>query len=599
MMLAWCLLLLAELKIATACTTIIVGRNATNTGAVLAAHSDDGFSNGDARILLHPAQVQTEKMRPVYFDQEDFPHGPTPSMTPIGYIPQVNFTYGYFSNTYGIINEYQVGMAESTCSAVFGAKPAGKYGGKALLSIDTLSRIGLERCKTARCAVQTMGSLAVKYGFFGAGSFEGSAESLMVIDSQEGWIFHILPDNTGTSAIWAAQRVPDDHIGIVANMFTIREVDLTKPNEFLGSSNMHDIAQNVLKNWKPEDGLLDFTKVFSDGEYAHKYYSGRRMWGGYKILAPTVTLPAEYGDLKFDQVYPTTVAPENVVSRDDLFKVYRSYYENTDYDMTQGMAAGPWGNPTRFNGGSGKVHGNWERSIGIYRTTHTHIVEARAWLPNALGGMVWYSPHTASASCFVPFPCGMVSLPEVYTETNPNILDKVSAYWAHRYVFNIMQIKFSHMSQYVMNMSVSLEKNSSDLVASMDSLVTSSNQMPNITTVFTDNANAIVEKFWSLPDQLIMLYADGFYNDSYSISYPDEWINGTNYVSGPPQAPCPPCPCTPITSPQCSSCCKGEEKMTGKETPSICVFRECVTRCSQHEDDLKYRSCIAKCDANC
>ncbi len=54
------------------------------------------------------------------------------------------------------------------------------YGGKALFCIDELSRIALERCNTSRCAVETMGSLAEKYGFYGAeNGMEGGSESLV------------------------------------------------------------------------------------------------------------------------------------------------------------------------------------------------------------------------------------------------------------------------------------------------------------------------------------------------------------------------------------------------------------------------------------
>jgi hypothetical protein len=68
---------------------------------------------------------------------------------PIGFIPQVSHTYAYFEETYGAINEKQVGIAESTCSGVFSTKAIGA-GGKALLSIDQLSYIALERAATAR-----------------------------------------------------------------------------------------------------------------------------------------------------------------------------------------------------------------------------------------------------------------------------------------------------------------------------------------------------------------------------------------------------------------------------------------------------------------
>ena len=107
----------------------------------------------------------------------------------------------------------------------------------ALLNIVDLSALALERATTARAAVTTMGALAERYGYVDRG------ESLFVLDPTEAWIFHVLPDDTQTSAIWVAQRVPDDHVGVVANAWTVRAVDFDDPARFLASSNMRAIAK--------------------------------------------------------------------------------------------------------------------------------------------------------------------------------------------------------------------------------------------------------------------------------------------------------------------------------------------------------------------
>jgi dipeptidase len=82
----------------------------------------------------------------------------------------------------------------------------------------------------------------------------------LVADAEEVFIFHVLPDDTGASAIWVAARVPDDEIAVVPNVFVVREVNLTDSANFLGSENMLSIA---LKHgfWNGA-GLLDFTAAF-------------------------------------------------------------------------------------------------------------------------------------------------------------------------------------------------------------------------------------------------------------------------------------------------------------------------------------------------
>lgn len=55
-------------------------------------------------------------------------------------------------------------------------------------------------------------------------------------------MFHLIPDDTGSSAIWVAQRVPDNHITVVANQFVIGEVVPDSP-DFMYSDNIFSVAE--------------------------------------------------------------------------------------------------------------------------------------------------------------------------------------------------------------------------------------------------------------------------------------------------------------------------------------------------------------------
>jgi len=525
-----------------ACSTIGVGRLATTDGSTFTTHSDDG--GPDPRLIFVPGAVHKEgEFRNIFPSLDTFPRycgsdrgpsympskeNPCTPTKPLGQIPQiVGRTYAYTDAGYAVMNEVGLGTGESTCSSVFGASPIGKHGGKALLCIDELSRIALERCNSSRCAVQTMGDLAVQYGFYGESSgIEVGAESLFLNDAKEVWLFHVLPDDTGASAIWVAQRIPDDHIAVVANMFTIRDVNLTDTANFLGSQNMYTIAEKH-GWWNPSGNKpLDFTAVFSDGEYAHRYYSGRRMWGIFGYLTPGYPLPANYTDLRTERVYPTTLPASRKINVTDLAMAHRSYYEGTPYDQSVGMAAGPWGLPERFPTWTA-LPGNWERTVSIYRTTYSHIAQANTEFPLTQPGVVYFGPHVAYTTVYLPYSSTVSELLPALSIGNPSKLSRKSAYWACKYIYNLQRIKSGPMMALIRPLQRTLEKNGSALVTQ---LMTSRPPIANVTQAYLQFHEEVVAAWWAFADTLMEIFADG----EDGVSYPDWWLKAVGYENGPP-----------------------------------------------------------------
>lgn len=538
----------------------------------MVTHSNDGEFETDPRLVKIPAVEYSDAdssqlRRPVFFSPESYPRyvgterGDIPEYFPkgddqkpfpaIGYIPQVNKTFAYLEDTYGAVNEMQVGIGESTCSGVFGASPLGSPNGTALFSIDSLSQIAMERASTAKEAVEMMGRLAEEYGFYGAGQFEGTAESLAVSDPNDAWIFHILPDPTGRSAIWAAQRVPEDGFAVLANMFVIRQLDPDDSDNFLMSDSVHSVAQDY-GWWKSEEGLLDFTKVYSDGEYAHKYYSGRRMWGAYHLAAPSKKFPPNYVDLQSDHVYPVFTTPDTLLSVQDLFRFHRYTYQGTPFDLSAlgNLAGGPFGSPDRWKAGPGEqqVQGNWERPIGLYRTSDTYIVQSNEGA--AMGAVLWYGPSSALATVFTPFLVGLSDVPASFRSGHQAQFSRESAFWAVCYAHNLANLKWSYMYGDVTKRQLELESSSVAMVQAMEDDFQQNGNFDIVEETYQKNVETIVSSLWSLSDELMFKYADGFVNElpdgmSQMVGYPAWWLEAVGFRDGPPPPPTIPKCCHP------------------------------------------------------
>ena len=570
------LIFLAVTHISTACTTVGITPGASFAGRAMASQSNDGGATSDTRLFRVPATNHSlNSTRPVYAwtggsypryvgsdrGSKNYMQEPGQKVSvPIGKIPQVPHTYAYFDGAFGLMNEHGLGLAESTCtSRVHGALPRPQGG--ALWYTDELSRMALERTTNARDAIQLMGMLAYNDGFYGEDNVEGTGESFIVVDKIEVWVFHVSPsDAQGTSAVWAAQRVPDGHVTVVPNIFVIRTMNLSDVDNYMGSPNIHDVA---LKNgWWDNTTEFDFTKAYSGGEYNHRYYSGRRWWGAMKLLVPEADFNDTYDNLRDDAPYPFSLSIKGSGSKrknggtgkkinvTDVQNVMRDFYEGTKYDMTLGLAAGSFGNPNRYDGelerpGQPGIKGAWERSISIYRTDYSHVIEIHPTLPPSIGATLWFGPVMAATTCYVPLLAGQETLLASYSRGHKGgPVNRESAMWSFRYVQQLANIRWDRMMVDITELQQMMHDKGVEDVQNMASkLPLSKRNGTTLAYIANGHAADVVKGWWALADFLMSKYADGnMYTDSTKYGpghskpagYPIWWLKAVGYSNGPP-----------------------------------------------------------------
>lgn len=413
------------------CTTITVGKKASADGSVMTSHTDDSHRTR-TNILVVPAQDHPEgatiKMYKRTAAKEEYGKMSHYENTIVGEIPQVSHTYQYFSTAYPCLNEKQLGIGEST----FTPRPE-LQSDSGLIDCQRLCQLMLERCSTARQAIKMAGELLAKYGWIDGG------EALTIADKNEVWHLEIVGPGKGKlGAVWAAQRVPDDHISVNANASTIREIDLKNKDYFMASDNVFSVAE--------ENGWYDKKRETFRFAYAYAPESRamlacrRREWRVFDLVAPSLNLDPNAEN------YPFSVKPDTLITMEKMVSLFQDYYEGTEYDMRKTLTVtdkegktviSPLANPFMKSDELKlhKINGGWhwrgERSIAVHFTVYATIIQCRNFLPDEVGGLCWFALDNVASSVYVPFYASITDFPQTYkTDGRVTGFSRDAAWWA-------------------------------------------------------------------------------------------------------------------------------------------------------------------------
>jgi dipeptidase len=493
------------------CTSIMVGKLASTDGSVMTAHSCDGNYRTWVKMEL-PLEHNEGAMTPIYHGllHNEF-SGDMRRVTVAGEIPQVLKTYAFLNTAYPCMNEKQLAIGETT---IGGRRELRNTEG--LFLIEELERLALERCDNARDAIKLIGALVKEYGYCDNG------ECITIADPKEVWHFEIFgagPLEIG--AVWAAARIPDDHVGVSANIPRIAELDLDDSENFMASENVFRVAEEM-GWWDPSSGeTFKFWKA----------YSGRtpfstREYFILSTMAPSLNLDFEAEELPF------SVKPEKKVSVQDLFAYYRQTYEGTDLDKTKDLmvkarrgedlvkspAVHPWMSYdmiTLLNTLKPDSVQS-QRTIAISGCSYSEVLQCRDWLPDEVGGIAWFSFDNPGQSPRIPIFAGVTELLPSFEICGQHRYRTDAAIWAFRRANRLSTVRWGVAREYIESAVREFEEKAlaelPDLEKKVLELYKADPELAKkyLTKYTNDFARAAMNKYQELGDQFWTLFGRGF-----------------------------------------------------------------------------------------
>lgn len=520
------LVFLLQLQNTNACTSYLVTKGASADGSVMISYAADSHIRY-GELYYRPGGKHAPGSTVKIFDRGTHKF--------LGEIPQAPETY----TVIGFMNEHQVAIGETTFD---GLKHLQDTTG--ILDYGSLMFLSMQRSKTAREAIATIATLVEEYGYYSTG------ESFSIADANEVWIMEIMGKgtnmqydrknkrwyNANKGAVWVAIRIPDGYISAHANHARIMQFPQENGTTSISSRNLHLIhqpsvdviyAHDVISFarqaglYKGSDADFSFSDVYAPIDFGAARFCEVRVWSMFKAVTPGMERYMDYAmGENLSNRMPLYVKPERKLSPADLMAFKRDYLQGTELDMSKDAGAGPYSKPYRWRPLTWKLDGQsyfHERTTATQQTAFSYITQLRSWLPNHIGGIIWFGVDDAGSTVYMPMYAGLQRAPHSLAEGNGSIIEYSgdAAFWVFNKVANFAYLRYEMMMTDIQKVQSNLEQMFRDYVPAIDKAALELYQSnPELASRFVSDfsirmADYTTERWEELFQFLMVKYLDG------------------------------------------------------------------------------------------
>ncbi len=415
-------------KIAEACTSILVTRGASKTGSTMVSYAADSHTLYGELYSSPSATYPAGTMKKIYeWDTGKF----------LGEIPEAAKTY----STVGNMNEHQLIITESTWGGL--SQMRNREG---IMDYGSLIYTTLQRAKTAQEAIDVIVDLTTKYGYYSSG------ESFSIADTKEVWYMELIGKGKEKGISYVAIRLPEGSISAHANQARITDFDMNDKENVRYSADIIDFAKKS-GVYAERDGKFSFSDTYNPLDFGGMRGCDARVWSVFRQVVDGMDKYEDYilGHSTKERL-PLYVFPKEKIDVKDVSDFMKDHYEGTVLDMTKGAAAGGEETPYRWRPMTYEVDGvkyQNERAIATQQTGFWLVGEAREWLPDEIGGILWWGVDDAGTSTLTPMYSSSRRIPETFAVGNGSMSEysETAAFWIFNRVAQFAYLRYNKVGK--------------------------------------------------------------------------------------------------------------------------------------------------------